>query len=709
MSFSNGRNTAKKNTKKPKGKKLKTLSAGNRYLTLFEHPKYEVGEGVRHNVMIMAKADASSIEAYCFALISMGYARGWLNTTPTLSMFYAYSALIKDIIAVMSGEVNPIVIRPRWITDLFGSLAPKTVPTTTGSLVYSWTGLDSVITDSQFICRGYSYFMYDRTNNLQAGGWLTQDPPPAPPPGTDLVTIAAKLYNLISDSDNYSRQLVDNKDYKSTYVKDASAYAQYSPYYGTGNSLAGGAAASSELEVPFSNGIISRFTNYATTTGRVSRSFKFVSGDSTSAFGIGYLRNFPLNAYRTKYAPVYKFLDLDEVVYLLEYYYVKLVQAALANMNFVSSGVVIPTETIFALQQFSYTPQQFRIAVRQAVLQMFSDSQNLAQFINYSSANNAFEPLRTGSNCYSSPVATTMIVPNILIENLRALMATSYDVGSTDKDKLLVIPVWGVYTGAEPPNVYSYFKDEEGLATFGPLFTGVSTNDPNIVDGVDTSGNVCDLNSSSYVATIWEEWNNRLTLLNSLSVNTGNLSGNGAGAFLLMTRAVEYRETNRRVADISPFMRHMIDPASIVRKKVERSKSTKDTKPVEEDYYIPNRASLASQFTTAVSSLGILTETAKGIVNALILPVIVLENNTPPTIRQYRVANMENYVMDIPLTSGAINSRLVDLQALASRMAPGIAAGDLDEITSVIKKLNDNDQGGFVADVFALVGQILPF
>jgi hypothetical protein len=356
------------------------------------------------------------------------------------------------------------------------------------------------------------------------------------------------------------------------------------------------------------------------------------SGDSTFSLYAPLMPSFDTINYNTCYPVIYKYLDIDELVYLLQSWYSELVSQCLNSSVAVSTGV--PTDLKFALAPFSYTADVFRTMVRQCVLAMFS-TQSGVQFNRYSAAVGSFEPFRCGTNCYAPNLEVNMFMPSVVVENLRMLMAKALNIKTkfyNPKNILYIIPVWGAYRNAPIPNVSGTLDFGEGGIGEGTLFLPPPDSAPNIWDGTDSSGNVCDFNATPAIKDLLNEWNYRTGLLAQFSLPTTTLGGSGNGILLMMTRFADYQIIDVPYSTIPKYMHGKLI-GSKIRVPVKRttSKNALATNKEEfEERFIPPQSSLNTQYTNSITTLPVLTDTIKQVLNYFIFPVIVLEPGQVP-------------------------------------------------------------------------------
>jgi len=211
-------------------------------------------------------------------------------------------------------------------------------------------------------------FNPDAPTNLS---WNTQSAP-----GVFTAEQLAEVYNAALASvsgDLPHTKYVKNVQLTAMYAKDASAYSRNSLYYGAGCAV-GSPYGSCEGETAFNSRILGTFTKFDPSTPRSSRFLRNTSGDSCSNYAIGALDIFPTSYYNGAVPPIYKFLDIDELCFtmgaMLSYAYKQRKELPIS-----------PEDAVTFDSGFGTSYQAFSLMVRQQVLAMFNDSQNLAQFI----------------------------------------------------------------------------------------------------------------------------------------------------------------------------------------------------------------------------------------------------------------------------------------------------------------------------------------
>jgi len=711
----------KKTTPKQKNKQLLRRSQNRkkqvvqgrktRYANATNDVRLNYADGVRPNIMVVAGIANQAAESFPLGILTVALNSGFTQDSTTTA-YAAYYAFMLDLKAILSQATSPISGRLKYLNNILASYLPKSVRFKTGTLAYSWGNVDSIQIANKITVRNFSYYLYIKGPSVNPNGWPLMVVPPIPASDAASYPALAEMYAILDNESVDHLRYVPNIEFGTEYKTDVSGFAAVSPYYGQGNSSASGASFSCESEVPFKSNVLATFSAYSVNAGRVARNFNLGSGDSTCAGAFALIPGFAPKVYNTRYPIQYAFLDLDEVVLFAQAWYISLVSKFIATSNGIYAA-----DVLIAVNPFTISAGQFRIAVRQSILSMFSNSQAMGQFLTYNTNRGSFEALRCGTNAHGANRAT-ILLPEIMVENLRMLISRFLLMKDVrfynEKNQIVVIPVWGVYVNAELINQTGSFYDNE-LGLYGaPLFAGSSTDDPSVVDGTDSAGGCCDLNCA-LVEKVIDEWNERINILKQASLPTTYLAGNGNGALLLQTRFAKFvtQDAPILMSSFTPLQRLKISPNCIKKVPLTRTKSKgigNGTNNVEyESYFVPPFASLFSQHTNAYSSLPIITEAQKLLFNYLIYPTIIIEDGETPTQRQYRVAVAQSSVLEYKQNDNSLMSRGTQLVNFGKLCAPGVAAQSSDELSSVIKTMADMNKGGFIGDVLSLLASTIPF
>lgn len=691
-----------------KNQAKQTPLKGKEERVVFKSVEGRDAASTRENIMVVAVCIPKAVEAAFCALASRSFLFE-VNSSGS-PVYHGYVAFMMDLKNIMSTEIPASCSRLDYLNDILGTYIPKTIPfKTDAELAYSWGNLDSVQTSNLISIRGYNYYFYVDDGGT-AGNWITQSPPSIPSSDKVAFDKLAEIYSVLSKKTPGLTFDPSHTDITSKYRKDVSGFAAGADYYGNGNGR-NGPAYSCESEVPFRAPLLSGIADYDRT--RISRNFRLTAGDTTTAFGLPFVPGFQPKYYNTCYAPIYKFIDIDEFIVLIQKWYIKLVSS---YVNTVAKDKIYGGDAIIALTPFGVSPEAFRIYWRQIILSMFPASQSCAQFITYSTGVNDFEPLRVSSNCYP-PNTTTAELPSFIIENLRMLqpkIATIKTNFQNDKNALIYVPVFGVYKNIQSYNEFGTFYTGDfntGVYTpYGsPICAGSESIYPRMIDGMGPSGECLNMNGSLLQGFI-EEWNFRVNALKSASATCAIMGGSSNGSLLTLTRYAYYNDQEVVLSQL-PEWRRLVKNKHIKErtKEFRRTPSQKTPQIEKELVYVPDNYDLYSQRTQAISSLHPITEEVKLLCNYMVLPSMTIEaDGTPPLQRQARVLMLEGNIWDFNRTPGfGVVSRADVLDSFAGICAPGIAASQNDEVQKAIDHMNTTGQGGFVGDALTEIAKIV--
>jgi len=702
------RQRAKVRVAKPKPVTHNPLKSKAKFMKL-ETTAGQRASGVRRNIMVQAQVLPAFVENIPLSLISRAVTFG--TNSIDSPVYWVYLACLNDWKNAMAGEKAPVSNRLKVVNDIIQSWAAKTVPFKVGTMSYSWLGVDSIAASPVVTVRGFNTYLYVPSNNPY-GPYQTQVAPSNPSSDTELYAKLSNVYSVLADSTSECLKL-EAIPAKTEYDKDVSAFAPTASYFGQGCVSNTGPSYSVESEIPFKSRLLAGTTSYRDQDARVARVFGLSSGDAPYAIGYSFLPKWRMSFYRTAYPPINKYLDLDEVVYVLQAWYLRLVAQYLQSGNGQYTD-----EVASALSPFECSAQDLRIAIRQSIASFFATTWGMCQTNTYATDANGFEPFRSGTN--TAPInRETMRVPLLLLENLRMLLPAYGEIPTkyyNEKNVLAFIPVWGLYRSTlnSPLNLYGTFvaKNEDGYSQYtsslcveNPLEPPIPNVNP--IDGRGDSNECVDLNSA-YISSIIEEWNQRVAILQSVSIPTAPLAGSSAVTILTATRYSQYREFGQiPLSSIPKFKRNQLNPKYI--KKIKRQSITKGGKATEDDFYVPPGFSLETQVTRGYGSMQIITEEVRQLMQYLIYPTEAVENDEDPIQRGSRTHNLEGEILDYEIEKQDIlSSRASQLNLYAGVMAPGIAtAGKSDELTALILKMSENNQGGFLGDLLTGVATVL--
>jgi len=492
-------------------------------------------------------------------------------------------------------------------------------------------------------------------------------------------------------------------------LEDPSVFARSFNYLGSSSDTPGGSYGECELETNYlKSWIPAQFCPYADADVRVSRCFHHKSGDSSLLMTLPFLPGLHMADYRNPAPVIYKYIDFEEI-------YSWIIQWLVASLAQVMKNAA-STELVTAPLDMS--SQTFRIVLRQALLQIFSE-QATVQFMTQrpaaSSTDNVFVPFVLNSGTYSSPSFSQVKYPQILIENLR-MLKTTVRKNPGSKAKLVYLPVLGRWWNDE----YNSDPDlAENTAWNQPArSTKLFALDPSAETNIDLiDGNagtvVINMNSEYYqtaAAAISTYFSNLVAAGGVLSTCGGD-TGPGFSLLHLTKYVSTFSATHVATDPFAIMKQHVLE--------VTRSKSK--GKLVSQPVRIAEKksgpvttvvGSVANNYVSSVSSSVPLSQDLQLLVTRFIVPVI-RASVVAPGIQQeseWQIAYVEPYRIDT--STGAVgtgNTLSIAANIAAASLAPitAITSGaNSDELVGVMKHLAET---GKAANWGALLSGALQF
>jgi len=322
-----------------------------------------LGQGVLKEIPVEVIVNANALASLPCALVTMALVNG--GDDP----FAFYRAMYSDVTSIIQGTASLVNSRLQYQNEIYGSLTPKTVPYKYPTeLSYSYKPFNSAPPDEFYDVRGKKFYMY-----VPLGGNLNfelQGPPPVYS-SEQMLSVYSDSISLLAGTKKHN-QVIRNTNLSPEYLRDSSAFARNSPYYGQG-AYTGSPFGSVESEVPFKSNLLGCLTNFNPLTPRSSRNLRITSGDLCSNFGIGALDCFDTDKYQGAVPPIYKFLDINELAYIIA----NSLAQALTLIGNTGNSVT----TLYLGTGFPFTWGTYLLMLRRQLMYMFSDSQALGQFI----------------------------------------------------------------------------------------------------------------------------------------------------------------------------------------------------------------------------------------------------------------------------------------------------------------------------------------
>jgi len=668
------------------------------------------GQGVLKVIPVPIKIDQVSFNCIPCCEVSLALARGGVEP------YAFYNSIYQDIYSIASGTLTDQgTVRLKVFDEIYGALSPKTVPFRgIASLNYTIQPLAQTTTPFLSVLGGFTWYMYN-PGGVDLGVWATQDPP-APLSDPEAVANYIANLNLVSGSEPHLTT-VRNVGLGKRYEKDISAFTRNSPYYGQGGGI-GAPYSSVEGEVPYRSPMLGTLVKFSTDMPRASRKLDYSSGDSCSSWGIGATKHFKTSFYEGAVPPIYKFLDLSELVG-----YMCVILGSAIELFYKDAGPGIGADTLAALQAgMGCTYTQFVIMVRQQICWWFNESQSVGQFLtpdNCPLGDGPFLPLLMGSNCFGECPSNVLMAPTVLVENLRGLMMCTREYVTRNypspKNHITHVPVWGIFANSSPIN-FQYFLGDTSYFLFRPENT--DSNTPRIIDGA-SGGSVVDFNNSEIVGLIAGYWNDFMGILANQFSSLTPFGGASSGSpFLQFTRYVKWNNALKEIKQMRRVPRILQSYTEDVdvpvksdipvegRGLLERKSSVKQT--VKKRLFNPPSSSLFTEYSAAYSGVIPITDTHKAVFSQLILPVIQLQDALLPSQVQIQTSSIEPYWYSNLAPEGTNSpfvTRINDIVAAVPNYVTGTAGRDT-ELASFMKTMSDMNEGGFFGDLLSTVGNV---
>jgi len=650
-------------------------------------------EGVLSVITVQVQYDAVAFNCIPLTFITMGLTKG--ATDP----YAAYILFYQDIQSIAANGLGVSPQRLRIFNEILGVLAPKSVPFgQQGVVTYTVSPPPNpeVPGSSLDLNNGLTFYMYVPDATV-LNGWSLQIAPSA---YSDVEISAAFNYFTNVLSDKVPHLLIDRDvQLGPKYLKDTSAFARNAPYYGYGP---GGAPFSSiENEVPFKSNFFGVLVPYSNTMGRTSRDLDYTSGSSISNFGIGLLRDFTPNYYQSALTPIYKFIDLDEVLYNMMLIW----QSAVINYaNFENAN----NDTLLNLLAGMQVPwSTFRIMLRQQIIFYYANTQAIGQGLTPEVTPSGFLPFMCGSNCFPLNPGTILQLPGVLNENLRMLKMSNYPYVTknftAERNRVIHIPVWGAFGNTVPINI----SVEYNGGTY-PMFEDEPFSAPSIWDGT-YGGVVADFNATLLLQEAATAWNSFMEVCAIFIVGATPLGGaDEDGSLLQFTRYVNF-PSEQIMKDYHgkrppPHLKDYVvekEFESVLQKTSSKKEIVKEKKRV----YNPPNSTIISEFPLAVSGLVPISDAHLRLFPQMVLPVIEVIRGTLPTQNQVQVAGKETFYYTYNIGTLYQNSLAGGFSSGVANNVKGVA-GELTELAKYVQQKSAENKGGFIGNLFSTIGTV---
>lgn len=506
--------------------------------------------------------------------------------------------------------------------------------------------------------------------------------------------------SFLNDQASSGRLNVVANTYAPQLVNDVSSFARSYTYNGQFvPTSAGGYYRNLESEVNITCPLVSCFSPYGISQDtRVPLKLAPFSGDPCSNIGSMLYKELCPN-YFNKIPPIYKLIDFEYIYTTLCIYMVRLIEEGLnTNMSDFPAGTML-----------NFTQQDFRIALRQALLTVF-EHQHLVQFIAplvANNNNNSFQPFMvSGHNCVNREFAK-MLVPKLIQENLAALRARVVRIPrkTSTINQTVILPVLGNYV-QDTPAVFTYKSPNSTQRN--PLFLPPTQAEINITDCTNSGNPICANNS--YYYKVLENWNYYVQQFAKFSSETTAISGDSGpiGLGLLGYTTIVSSPPSSTTTATPSLMSLKYSETVSNSKQMSRSDSKKQI-PVTA---IPP-ASILNLVSTGVTSIARHTSEEMALLDFLIPPSIRLDDMDATdalNTTMYQIEVKEPHLIrGTQPTSNSANgaSMYSRLAKLAYACVPGLAKQTSNEYDSLMIFLSAKGQAGFLSNILGGIAKNL--
>jgi len=601
---------------------------------------------------------------------------------------YLFQAFTQSI---NSGTMT-VTRAPEVVLDMFAALKSKNINFCTyGKLIFSW--LDAPTWSNNPIINAAGGTWQPLVVQADTGDY---DSPASVPSAIyteqNYSAFLSKITGLIQSGKMAIR---DVATYKSVLVKDVSSYARNYVYNGLSPSPAGGYYKDVENEVTITAPMLSAFAKYSQSQafeGRVPTKLHAYGGDA--ALSMGWPLHPSFNSYFNKRPPAFKCIDFEWIYTMLGFWICEAITSQTGAGSFLIGNTL------------GMTKQDFRIILRQALLNVF-DSQYMVQFtgpLSFAQNDNGFVPFQVNGNSYGAPIFSTMLVPELLQENLNALKARCIRTNNKGKSQINLqtyIPILGRYE-ADNDIEFQYQVGDE----FYPLFDTTPQAPINLTNGQINQNEYVNLNSS-YYQTCLSYWTDAVGRLKNIMASTTSIVGDHGpmGLGVLYYTSVVHTTPQDTLAAVtakaakhlrSPFVKNVINDGT---KTVEIEVATKNAlvrqSSKKEVKALPPATLLTAtqSYTTAAVPVG---SEMQAFLDSIIVPVIRLDPNGNAdqlSLQMYQIETKEvvsaKSLAALNTGGGGLLSRLAKYAILCLTGLAHDSGGEYDRILQQLKGHND--------------------
>jgi len=494
-------------------------------------------------IVVDALLDTVAVRNMILSLMARLAAKGWMapvvigGKPDAIGEFYVY---FQQIFADVTAAVKPIVDEtPRFVQVVANLMGPQSPSYRVNTLKYRWNYQSDVDYDCVpliNVAGVRNHFVIGYPDPSFASDYRQPMKIATPSPGSNFVNPTFNaILGLLQDENLPDTQMV-TWSMERRGLRDPSAFSRCRRILGGTADLSGAVFGVAELETPLCRSWIPAcFSLGDGEMLRIPRSFRYKSGDSSLLMNLPFFPGWTMSDYNNNGAVVYKFIDFNEIYFWV----VAWLQETIAQQN------LSYLYDLNLLQPIPMSAQTFRLVLRQAVLQIFSE-QSSVQFmtprVSADPTDNVFVPYIVHFGTYSAPQFAQLKLPSFLVHNLQMLKAVTKSTEGR-KSKLMHLPVLGSYLYDEydydPVNLQSVPGWGSNPERRRYIFS-VSPDDESAISIVDGALD------SDYVNFNSEYYQTAVAVLNSYFSNFDNVGGNlstcqsGASAGLSLLHITKY-------------------------------------------------------------------------------------------------------------------------------------------------------------------------
>jgi len=693
--------------------------------------KVDIAANAQNAISVACNFDNDAMTGMCLSLMSRVLALPWQASSlegvgPVADPSYVadfYIFLQMYLISQMTAQTSPITKVSSWLHVIANLLSPHDQPFRNSLVKYSWDATNPPIVSSNMTQPvrvanvPYVFIMgYPDPNTPDSYDQLIQEFQPFQTPSTSNFQ---KICGLLVNQSRPDTALVDVGTVN-VGKYDSSAYARSYTYLGIGDSVTGCVYGSCELECSYVRSwMAAQFCPFKDNDVRVSHSFRTKTGDSALLMNLPFIGSYTMNDYKNNGPVIYKFIDFEEIYTWVISWYKEAVKKYLNNQATASNqGQPV-------LPQFEFSSQTFRVVLRQALLQIFTD-QTAVQFMapraQVGQNDNVFVPFMCNGGTYSATMFGQLKLPQLLVENLR--MLKTYEIPTKTKTRVTFIPVLGRWVqdiwDADPSLDGVSYENESGNPS--ALFLIQSTageHQFDLIDGTDYAQNSSVVNfNSAFMQSALAQINFVFSLLvgSGGTLTTANGDGGPGLNLLAMTRYIKTYSSLQASESRNPFAileehrtRLLAKRASKQALKKDNSKKTIfDETPMKGQggsvlpktwiNYLGEKTDqppggTAFDYTDCLSCQYPVSESDQMLLNRLILPTIrpIEETGNTQLVSEWQIANYEPYRFQVNIStlgSSSSASRTADLlSAATSVLISPVGGNNSDELSQLFERL----------------------